>query len=63
MGSKNQNQSKCKLKNSWQPKVGKHQEISKPLVKVMEQHDFMKGCGTTQVNTTLKCVLFHFGFH
>jgi hypothetical protein len=42
MGSKDQNQSKRKLKNSWQPKVGRHQESSEPPIEVMEQHDFME---------------------
>jgi hypothetical protein len=42
MGSKDQKQSKGKLKNSWQPKVGRHQESSEPPIEVMEQHDFME---------------------
>ncbi len=42
MGSKDQNQSKGKLKNSWQLKVGRHQESSEPPIEVMEQHDFME---------------------
>jgi hypothetical protein len=42
MGSKDQIQSKGKLKNSWQPKVGRHQESSEPPIEVMEQHDFME---------------------
>jgi len=62
MGSKDQNQSKCKLQNSWQPKIGKHQEISKPFVKVMEQHDFMKGVEQHKLTLHQNVSYFTLGF-